>query len=268
MIISGPVHPHEQELEEVRQARREESDFRKNQKATNRWLVRLGLVGLFVSAVGFFVQAYQLHLTRLAVDASVRQAKAAETANATTKESIQLSQDSFAFTKQQAEQSAESSKEEHVRAEQSRVLDLRPWVGLVGLNPNPMEADKPLTAAVDLMNTGKTMARNFACKSGILVQPAPFNIETVLRSEAWQKIKTNRSVVFPGMHTGLALSTVNLLEKDRLEKIKDGRMIAFVIGDCRYDDTVGHDFHRTEFCSQYDSRRNVFIGCSTHNAAN
>jgi hypothetical protein len=176
-------------------------------------------------------------------------------------------------------QSADAAKDAAETAHSALVLDVRPWVGLIGSDhiTADLKENSPLQVHLQIENFGKSPALKEASFTSLTSHPRN---KPMPRFDSYSKKDAGPTVTL--MPTAIANVDIStdapsnkglklILEKGDIERITSGDVQLFIYGSIWYQDTFGQP-HRTDYCLQYvpgtsAQVRGSFGACPTHNTA-
>jgi hypothetical protein len=147
--------------------------------------------------------------------------------------------------------------------------DQRPWVGTREISLVAV-LGSPIAVKVALLNSGKTPATKFGCRTVLLVTGDPAVNDAGVEQEGERILQTGTPVllvIMPGeQKVSTALNDKILVTHALVDGIKGGQIRAYVYGDIQYA-TYGRKSGRTTFFMKFDHKADSFVGMPTHNDA-
>lgn len=208
---------------------------------------------------------------------------AAKSSDEATRESLNLTRQSLDATRKSteltrlmvaaAERAARAAEDGALQARKgldhsiaiSR-LDQRAWLGVKGMSITTLEAGKKVSVAVEITNTGKTIARSSKTFSSLKFSLAPIDIPTFAVSGERRLPKPTPAVFFPGVLFAMNSSSDENASEEDVKLIKARTMLIYVFGELEYADVFGQN-HRILYCGIYQPSRSSFDSCSNYNEA-
>jgi hypothetical protein len=145
--------------------------------------------------------------------------------------------------------------------------DQRAWIAIESMDITQLEAHKPLTTEVRILNTGKTVALDLHYPGAVLASPVPLDIDTFEKSESMPhtSVPLTAGGLFPNVGETIPAATSAPLTSEEAEAIKIGRMRVYDFGEISYKD-IFHRAHTTQFCGVYVLATRKFEDCGQHHS--
>jgi hypothetical protein len=154
-----------------------------------------------------------------------------------------------------AERIAAASENAIGQSVESLRLDQRAWLNIKSIGIDRPTPGNPVGIAVNMTNTGKTVARHVVFLTVLQETKGPigaFEIEGAPHKFA---------VAFPNANYSSIGTGKRLLTKDDIEEIKSGKQRIYIFGRITYDDVFGKS-HFTQFCGIYSYQVNAMDSCA------
>jgi hypothetical protein len=232
----------------------------------------LGLVG--ITATVYYCQLREMQsatkATQIAAEAAEKAAKISEG---------QLEQ-----MKSGSEQTDKIIKEAHRMSDameetlrQSRValdasieasrLDQRAWVGIKNMSISTMEVGQRLRTGIDVINSGKTIAKDLRQTGYLVISRKIINIDEVVTSGTLPSTEPHIfGSTFPNQQVVVNNSIDSVLTAEQINAIKSGTLFVYLFGDLFYLDVYNRS-HVTQYAGRYDPNSGIFLACPEHRNA-
>lgn len=148
-------------------------------------------------------------------------------------------------------------------------LDQRAWVSTYGAATLSMELNKPLTATINIKNTGKTFARGMTLSQVLQILPKG-ELPDFPRQDRREEIEgvSSDTLLPPGgeFEATVGLSKPLILSQSDIDAINAGDKFIVMFGKISYRDIFKCE-HWTTFCLIYVPGPNTFNAYSANNDA-
>jgi hypothetical protein len=208
--------------------------------------------------------------THTLAEAAKRQADKAEIIST----NVQRAADQMERSANQAEitagQSAVQSKTALEATIAQNQLDQRAWVGVKGVSLTPLAIEKPVTAEVTLVNTGKTHAQAAAIS---LHMNSETKRVTQLSVRGFNDPEKSITTIFPQQQLSASVTMKNSIGEpikpadDDIAAYKARSIIIYIWGEINYQD-IFRKTHTTHFCFYFAGEEQHGVACEMYNQAN
>lgn len=215
----------------------------------------LSAIGAFVAATIYACFAHQqvTESQRLAVSAHDQVVEAGN-ANKIASEVAEAARDSAAAAKVAA-QSAEATNR---ISQETLAITESPYVYNKSEILNPLKVGQRATVSIEIVNIGKLAAENFIETGGVELRTSP---PSTVNVNLVGPIK--RTQLLPLIPKRVTVSTVDPINKDQLQAIRNGTLTLFVYGAIIYQTPfVQKEPTARSYCASYDPHYGLgLVGC-------
>jgi hypothetical protein len=151
--------------------------------------------------------------------------------------------------------------------DQSR-LDQRAWLGIGTIDIGEMHAPDPIAINIQVVNSGKTIAKEAVFPVGVVATDIPIDIARFVKTHPYKRAPDERGflpggqIVFPNLPITITAKSGST-DALGITSVQTGAKNLYVYGDIQYKD-VFEKRHTTRFCGVYDPKRKKFFGCDSY----
>ncbi|MFA5832356.1 MAG: hypothetical protein WDA22_02660 [Bacteroidota bacterium] len=137
-------------------------------------------------------------------------------------------------------------------------VDLRAYIGIDKFRLNQFAADQELVVAYDIINTGKTPARETKYWGTIKIGGTGVYESEFDAMKRGKYTGTSSPSIPNGVPVPATINSNIILNASQISDIKDGKMNIFAYSRCEYIDIFGEK-HFADFCYSYKPGRGFYI---------
>jgi len=148
-------------------------------------------------------------------------------------------------------------------------LDQRAWVGIKSIDMTPMQAGKPVSVEVHIINSGKTFAIDLKYPGLLQASLTPLQDADMTERGSrpfQQNVIPVLGVLFPNNDVSMPIESAVPITQSMIDGIMSGKVLIYIMGEIFYNDVFKQP-HVTRYFFVYTPEDNKFQAQRTHNDA-